>query len=280
MSITSYELEVSDDGNSWTPLNSSLHLLRQIVQSHRSFARDEEVLPDTRAQLRRSRRVVESQERDYSERWRRWEWRQWRQSAAVVTIPAATWPGNNNRRRRWRRRWRRGSETPAQPDPPTPISATVDGNKLVLTYNELLDRGSVPAPGDFTVSTGDVESVSVSGSRVTLILETPAMPGEEVTLSYSTWGKTAPEHNRGRGHVFHEHAGREHRKSAGAGGDEFAGLIKITLTYDEPLDKASVPTTGSYHGNGGWREPGQSPRSKVNGKKVTLTLEIGLWSAG
>ena len=65
MDITSYELEVSDDGNSWTPLNSSLHLLRQIVQSHRSFARDEEVLPDTSAQLGRSRRVVEPQERDY-----------------------------------------------------------------------------------------------------------------------------------------------------------------------------------------------------------------------
>ena len=29
---------------------------------------------------------------------------------------------------------------------------------------------------------------------------------------------------------------------------------QITLTYDEPLDETSVPTTGSYHGDGGWRE--------------------------
>ena len=39
--------------------------------------------------------------------------------------------------------------TPSQSVPPAPTGATVDGNKLVLTYNEPLGMGSVPTPGDF-----------------------------------------------------------------------------------------------------------------------------------
>ena len=141
----------------------------------------------------------------------------------------------------------------------------------MLTYNELLDRGSVPAPGDFTVSTGDVESVSVSGSRVTLILETPAMPGEEVTLSYST-GKKPLQNITGVESTSFTNMPVENIGKAPVLVDTSLQDDQITLTYDEPLDETSVPTTGSYTVmvDGANRTVS---KVEVKGKKVTLTLE-------
>ena len=56
--------------------------------------------------------------------------------------------------------------------------AAVNGTTLTLTYDEPLDGGSRPAPGDFTVSGGDhartVTGVRVSGSAVELTLDVGA----------------------------------------------------------------------------------------------------------
>ena len=141
----------------------------------------------------------------------------------------------------------------------------------MLTYNELLDRGSVPAPGDFTVSTGDVESLSVSGSRVTMILETPAMPGEEVTLSYST-GKKPIKHITGVDAPSFTNMPVENIGKAPVLVDASVQGDQLTLTYDEPLDETSVPTTGSFTVmvDGANRTVS---KVEVKGKKVTLTLE-------
>ena len=60
--------------------------------------------------------------------------------------------------------------------PPLLTRAAVNARTLVLTYDETLDGGSVPAPGDFGVtaagSTVGVDGVSVSGLTVTLTLAT------------------------------------------------------------------------------------------------------------
>jgi len=62
-----------------------------------------------------------------------------------------------------------------------------DGN-LVLVYDRRLDESSVPAPGDFEVTVNDevldVESVAVSGTRVTLTLERAVVSGS-VSIAYT-----------------------------------------------------------------------------------------------
>ena len=68
--------------------------------------------------------------------------------------------------------------------------AVADGATLTLTYNELLDRSSTPASGNFTVSGGDhartVSRVSVSGSTVVLTLDAGAEHGEAgIQVSYT-----------------------------------------------------------------------------------------------
>lgn len=77
---------------------------------------------------------------------------------------------------------------------PTLSSATIDGNTLVLTYNEILDSGSVPATGDFTVtvngSTVSVSSVSVAsdGKTVTLTLASAVEHADNVSIDYTAGG--------------------------------------------------------------------------------------------
>ena len=71
-----------------------------------------------------------------------------------------------------------------------PDGATVFTDKLTLTYDELLDGGSVPAAGQFKVSLDGgtaqaVNAVALSGSKVTLTLATPAVFEQEVKLTYT-----------------------------------------------------------------------------------------------
>ena len=68
--------------------------------------------------------------------------------------------------------------------------AVVNGTTLTLTYSEVLDGGSRPAAGDFTVAGGDsartVSNVAVSGSTVELTLDPAAEHGEAgITVSYT-----------------------------------------------------------------------------------------------
>ena len=72
---------------------------------------------------------------------------------------------------------------------PALSSARVDRTKLELIWNERLDRGSTPAPGDFTVTvdgeTVTVTQVFVGNFGVTLTLAAMALRGETVTLDYA-----------------------------------------------------------------------------------------------
>ena len=76
---------------------------------------------------------------------------------------------------------------------PTLIFASVleSGGRLELTYHEALDPGSIPAPGDFTV-TVDGQPVAVSGVNISihsfvvqLILSTAVGHGQTVTVDYT-----------------------------------------------------------------------------------------------
>jgi uncharacterized repeat protein (TIGR02059 family) len=77
---------------------------------------------------------------------------------------------------------------------PTLVSAAINaaGTSLVLTYNEALDAGSVPAPGAYALAgtlLAAITGVGVAGSAVTLTLA-PAVALDEVglTVSYTAGG--------------------------------------------------------------------------------------------
>jgi hypothetical protein len=73
---------------------------------------------------------------------------------------------------------------------PTPVSRTIDGSTLTLTYSEALDTGSTPTPARFEVTVNGgapvvVQSVNVTGSTVTLTLASPVIQADTVTVRYT-----------------------------------------------------------------------------------------------
>ena len=73
--------------------------------------------------------------------------------------------------------------------PPGLASAAVDGTSLVLTYDQDLDTGSVPATSAYAVtvdgSAATVASVAVAGRTVTLTLGSAVTSGQTVTVGYT-----------------------------------------------------------------------------------------------
>ena len=76
---------------------------------------------------------------------------------------------------------------------PSLSSATVDGDELVLSFDETLDASSQPAAADFSVTTTlgtttssvGVDSATVSGTDVTLTLSTPVRASDTVAVAYT-----------------------------------------------------------------------------------------------
>ncbi|MEW5763273.1 MAG: SwmB domain-containing protein, partial [Bacillota bacterium] len=106
--------------------------------------------------------------------------------ATPETTPGA---GNNEANTSWINSLRSGGGG-GDTTPPVLVSATVNGNQLVLTYNETLDSASVPSAVYFTVKVnGQAQaspaSVSISGSQVTLTLAAAVNAGDTVTVSYT-----------------------------------------------------------------------------------------------
>ena len=79
--------------------------------------------------------------------------------------------------------------TPQETVPPSPSAASVDGATLTITFDEPLDPGETPGKSAFAVtvagSSRGMDTVSVSGSLVTLTLVTAVFAGEAVTLDYT-----------------------------------------------------------------------------------------------
>ena len=81
--------------------------------------------------------------------------------------------------------------TPVNPDSTGPALSTaeIDGDTLVLTYDEDLDSNSTPASGDFTVTvagtTVNVSTVEISGATVTLTLASAVAYDDAVVIAYT-----------------------------------------------------------------------------------------------
>ena len=82
-----------------------------------------------------------------------------------------------------------GGGTPRETTPPTVSVASVDGATLTITFSETLDTAERPDKSAFGVSEAGasrgVDTVSVSGSVVTLTLVTAVSSGDTVAVDYT-----------------------------------------------------------------------------------------------
>ena len=155
-------------------------------------------------------------------------------------------------------------------------SATVSRGALVLTYNEDLDTGSVPAPGDYTVAVGGagvaVTGVTVSGAEVTLALATPVRAGQAVTLDYAAGANPVRD---GDGHLAWDLDGHAvdnvTRPELDPAAPPAVTGRSLALTFREGLDGSSVPAAAAFT-----VEVDTAARTvssvAVAGRRVTLTL--------
>ncbi|HHW42878.1 MAG TPA: CehA/McbA family metallohydrolase [Desulfotomaculum sp.] len=108
--------------------------------------------------------------------------------ANPATTPGA---GNNAANTSWINSLRSGGGGGGgDTKPPALVSATVNGDQLVLNYNEALDTASVPSAVYFTVKVNGQPqaaptNVSISGTQVTLTLTAAVNAGDVVTVSYA-----------------------------------------------------------------------------------------------
>ena len=129
-------------------------------------------------------------------------------------------------------------------------SAGVDGRTLTVIFDKTLDETSVPAPGDFHVTVGSARrnvaagGVAVDGAAVRLTLASAARKADTVKVGYTKG--TNPLRSPGGSEVetFAD------RTVANTAAPTFVGAQAdgetITLTFDEPLDEASVPAPGDF----------------------------------
>ena len=130
---------------------------------------------------------------------------------------------------------------------------TVNGATLVLTYNEALDQGSVPAASAFTVSAAGsrvrVENVAIDDRAVTLTLASAVAHGDTVTVSY-----TAPATDPIRDVVGNAAANLSNQAVTNVTDDTTAPLLRtatitdemLVMRYDEALDENSVPAASAF----------------------------------
>ena len=163
---------------------------------------------------------------------------------------------------------------------PTLKTASVDGNSLVLTYDENLDANSVPAASAYSVKVGSApaaepSTVAISGKTVTLTLATAAVPGDTVTLNYFVF-RTGPVQDL----AGNNSGALIDLDVTNITNDSIAPTLvtasvngsSLVLTYDENLDAVSVPAANAYSVMVGSAAGAEPSTVAISGKTVTLTL--------
>lgn len=151
----------------------------------------------------------------------------------------------------------------------------VNGNGLVLTYNEALDTNSVPDSGDFTVTVDgapvQIASVTVTGWQATLTLAEPPGAGTAVLLSY-TPGTNPLQDAAGNGVA--ELAGQRANNPPTLLSQEVNG-DSLVLTFNTPMQGTPLPATSEFSVRSGspWGSSIPVTQVAVTGAQVTLTLE-------
>ncbi len=162
---------------------------------------------------------------------------------------------------------------------PTLSSAIVSNsvkNRIVLTYNEALDSGSVPAIGAFTVSGGKtVSSVTVSGTTVNVNVNSDYAYGDTITISYTAGGSPIQDVAGNDAANLSSQSVTNNINPPDSTPPTLSNAVvadatptQIVLTYNEALDTGSVPATGAFSVSGGKSVTNVA----VSGSAVTVTV--------
>jgi uncharacterized repeat protein (TIGR02059 family) len=169
---------------------------------------------------------------------------------------------------------------------PTLVRAetTLAGNAVVLTYDEDLDNGNPPVPGDFVLRVNNaavaITGLQINGSTVTLLLSNALAHGAVISIDYAD---PTPGND---GKAIQDLAGND---AASLGAISVTNRVPdvapplfvsaltsadgtaLVLTYNEALDPARPPAPGSFvvNANG---VPVQVTGVAVAGQALTLTL--------
>ncbi len=128
-------------------------------------------------------------------------------------------------------------------------TGTSSESKMVLTYDEALDESSVPAAGDFAVTVGSdavtISDVAVAARNVLLALSRGAASGETFAVTYSPGANPIRDKARNAAAPFNTTL-----DAAGSGAPTLRSVsvygVRISLTYDKPLDPGSLPAPAAF----------------------------------
>ena len=130
-------------------------------------------------------------------------------------------------------------------------SAAVDGGTLVLTFDEYLDTGSVPATDAWAVTVGEaaaaVTGVTMSGPTVTLALAAPVGIGQPATVGYTAGARPLRDLS---GNAAADFSGRSVDDDREVGLDPGTPPVvtgrSLVLTFNGALDANSVPAVAAF----------------------------------
>lgn len=144
---------------------------------------------------------------------------------------------------------------------PTLSSAAISNSvrdRIVLTYNEALNTGFVPAISSYSVPGRTVSSVTVQGSTVYVVVSTPFTYQQPVSISYTPGVVPIQDASNNMSIAFSSQAVTNNIAAPdlvapvlSTATVENANPNKIVLTYGEDLNPAVVPATSDFTVSGG-----------------------------
>lgn len=155
-------------------------------------------------------------------------------------------------------------------------------DRIVLTFNESLDVGSVPDESDFTVSNHVVNNVTVQGNTVHVFVSSLFTYQEAITVSYLPGANPIQDTTGNHVDAISSQAVTNNIAAPDAVAPvlqtatvENANPNKIILTYNEDLLTSPLPATSDFSVSGGKTVSSVS----IVGPVVTLTVDSN-YSAG
>lgn len=170
---------------------------------------------------------------------------------------------------------------------PQLTSAALNDAILILSYDEALDTGSVPAVNDFSVNmngtdqTDPVNNVTIGENQVTITLNTAAAQSDIVLLSYVPGISPIKDLAGNQAAALTDQQVMNNTAAA----DTTAPMLTsativeslITVSYNESLDPSSVPAESDFTVKiNGIEQTGAVNSAAISGNDVTVILHAAI----
>ncbi len=180
-----------------------------------------------------------------------------------------------------------GGPPPGDTTAPVVGAKSVNGASLVINYNEALDPSSEPNNNAFTVSATSgartVSNIVISGSTVTLTLDSAVLSSDTVTVAYALSGAPIQDVAGNDAVAFGAAAVTNNTPPPGDTTAPVAGAksvngASLVINYNEALDPSSEPNNNAFtvSATSGARTVSNIV---ISGSTVTLTLDSAVLSS-